>query len=39
IGGRQYDAEANEGYIGKGERVIIERVKSLSLIVKKITGA
>jgi membrane-bound serine protease (ClpP class) len=39
IGGKQYDAEANEGYIGKGERVIIERVKSLSLIVKKITGA
>jgi membrane-bound serine protease (ClpP class) len=35
INGKQYDAEANEGYIGKGQRVIVERVKSLSLIVKK----
>lgn len=39
IDGKQYDAEANEGYISKGQRVVVERVKSVSLIVKKITGA
>jgi membrane-bound serine protease (ClpP class) len=38
IDGRQYDAEANEGYMMKGQRVIVERVKSVHLIVKKLVG-
>lgn len=38
INGRQYDAEANEGYILKGEKVIVERVRSVSLIVKRSSG-
>lgn len=39
INGKQYDAEADEGYISKGQRVVVERVKSVNLIVKKLASA
>jgi membrane-bound serine protease (ClpP class) len=35
INGKQYDAEANEGYILKGEKIVVERLSSIHLIVKK----
>jgi membrane-bound serine protease (ClpP class) len=34
IDGNQYDAEANEGYISKGQKVVVERLKGVHLIVK-----
>lgn len=39
VNGKQFDAEAHEGYITKGQSVVVERVKSLSLIVRKIATA
>jgi membrane-bound serine protease (ClpP class) len=39
IGEKQYDAEAKEGYISKGQRIVVERVNSVNLIVKKVTTA
>lgn len=36
INGQQFDAEANEGYISKGQKVIVERLKGVHLIVKKL---
>ena len=35
IDGKQLDAEAKEGYINKGGKVIVESVRSINLIVRK----
>jgi membrane-bound serine protease (ClpP class) len=36
INGKQYDAEADEGYITKGQKIVVERLKGVHLVVKKL---
>jgi membrane-bound serine protease (ClpP class) len=36
IGGKKFDAQAKEGYITKGQKVVVDRVTSVHLIVRKI---
>ncbi len=36
IDGKSYDAEAGEGYIVKGEKILVERLKGVHLMVKKL---
>jgi membrane-bound serine protease (ClpP class) len=35
IDGKQFDAEAKEGYISKGKKVVVESVRSINLIVRE----
>lgn len=39
IDGRQYDAQAGEGYISKGQRVVVERLVGVHLVVRKLVTA
>ena len=36
INGRKLDAEAKEGFITRGERIIVDSVRSINLVVKKV---
>ncbi len=38
INGKQYDAQANEGFISRGDKVIVEKLSSIHLVVKKLAS-
>jgi membrane-bound serine protease (ClpP class) len=35
IEGKQFDAESDDGYISKGQQIIIDRIRNMNLVVKK----
>lgn len=35
VDGKQYDAESDDGYITRGQAVVIDRIRNMNLIVKK----
>jgi membrane-bound serine protease (ClpP class) len=35
VDGKQYDAESDDGYIHRGQQVIIDRIRNMNIIVKK----